>query len=195
MKRDALRDSARQHPANRALCPRSALTARAALIPSSNTPTACVKSHHQDSRDEERPHIFFPHTLAQRTTQWERGDDPMTQFAFTDDYDEFGQPRQQTAVALPRRAARRRPVGGADETRILATHTRTVYASPDPELYLHDRVAHVRAFEMRNPSGVAEADSGNLTQVLVEQANAARAIHQAIPRGNGFVGTRPATAS
>src|SRR5262249_32644264 len=34
----------------------------------------------------DRPRLFFPHTLAQRTTQWERGNDPMTQFAFTGDY-------------------------------------------------------------------------------------------------------------
>jgi hypothetical protein len=46
-----------------------------------------------EAGDTERPCIFFSHALAQRTTQWERGNDPMTQFAFTDDYDEYGQPR------------------------------------------------------------------------------------------------------
>src|SRR5262249_18290193 len=50
----------------------------------------------------DRLRIFFPHALAQRTTQWERGDDPMTQFTFTDDYDAYGQPRSQIAVAVPR---------------------------------------------------------------------------------------------
>jgi hypothetical protein len=35
--------------------------------------------------EEGRLRTFFPHSLAQRTTQWERGDDPMTQFTFTDD--------------------------------------------------------------------------------------------------------------
>ena len=39
----------------------------------------------------ERQRIFFPHPLAQRTTQWERGDEPMTRFVFTDDYDGYGQ--------------------------------------------------------------------------------------------------------
>ncbi|MGH8068935.1 MAG: SpvB/TcaC N-terminal domain-containing protein [Candidatus Entotheonellia bacterium] len=123
----------------------------------------------------DRLHIFFPHLLAQRTTQWERGDDPMTQYMFTDNYDEFGQPRQQTAVALPRRAARR---GGADEIRILATHTCTDYAHPDPDLYLHDRVAQVRTFELRHPPGVNETEPNNLIQVLAEQARAAQAIHR-----------------
>lgn len=56
----------------------------------------------------ERPHIFFPHPKAQRTTQWERGDDPMTQFSFTsytDDqgnFDPFGRPLGQTQIACPR---------------------------------------------------------------------------------------------
>ena len=39
--------------------------------------------------------IFFAHGLAQRTTQWERGCDPMTQFSFTADYDSYGQARAQ----------------------------------------------------------------------------------------------------
>jgi RHS repeat-associated protein len=46
--------------------------------------------------------IFFAHGLAQRTTQWERGDDPMTQFSFTADYDSYGQARAQLSAALPR---------------------------------------------------------------------------------------------
>src|SRR5205085_10415913 len=36
------------------------------------------------TNDEGRRRIFFPHPLAQRTTQLERGDEPMTQFTFTD---------------------------------------------------------------------------------------------------------------
>src|SRR4029434_5143893 len=43
------------------------------------------------AQDRDRPlRIFFPHARVQRTTQWERGDDPMTQFVFTDDYDAYG---------------------------------------------------------------------------------------------------------
>lgn len=128
-----------------------------------------------DTGEADRLHIFFPHILAQRTTQWERGDDPMAQCSFTTDYDAFGQPRQQTAVALPRRAARR---GEVDETRILATHTGTVYADPDPGLYLHDRVAQVRTFELVQPPDVDETEPNELTRVLAEQANAAQAIHR-----------------
>jgi RHS repeat-associated protein len=138
-----------------------------------------------DHPEDWQKRVFFPHTLAQRTTQWERGDDPMTQFTFTDDYDAFGQPRQQTAVALPRRSAKRVPAVGAiiglvdvNETRILATHTRTTYAVPDTGHYIHDRVAQVRTFELKQPPPVAESDPPDLIQVLRDQSVAARTVRQ-----------------
>ena len=51
-----------------------------------------------------------PTLLAQRTTQWERGDDPMTQFTFTGDYDDYGQPRSQISIAVPRGPDYRRTI-------------------------------------------------------------------------------------
>jgi RHS repeat-associated protein len=102
--------------------------------------------------------VFFPFLAAQRTTQWERGDDPMTQFAFTGDYDEFGQPRRHTAIAMPRRAAKRSPVTGAtigridpNETRILATHTRAQFAVTPAGGYMHDRPAQAKLYELSQP--------------------------------------------
>jgi len=95
-----------------------------------------------------RLRIFFPHTLAQRTTQWERGDDPMTQFQFTDVYDDFGQPREQTAIACPRGW---RSVGDVPGKPYLATRTRTEYASPDgSDPYIHDRTATTTTYEIKN---------------------------------------------
>lgn len=47
-------------------------------------------------------YIFFSFSVGQRTTQWERGNDPMTSFAFTADYDAYGQPLKQVAIAVPR---------------------------------------------------------------------------------------------
>ena len=155
-----------------------------------------VTEHTSDLRDEAEPadddakreRVFFPHQTAKRTAQWERGDDPRTQFTFTDDYDNFGQPRQQTTVAMPRRKAKRQAITGAvveelegdevNETRALATHTRTVYAEPDPDLYIHDRVAQVRTFEMKEPPEVDEVDSDDLAQVLLDQAGTAESIHK-----------------
>ena len=95
--------------------------------------------------------IFFPHALGQRTTQWERGDDPMTSFSFTDGYDEVGQPRQRTQIACPR--GWRRPEDAPAEG-YLATHSRTTYARPvDPDGYIMDRVARITSFEVPETGG------------------------------------------
>jgi len=127
--------------------------------------------------------IYFPHVVTQRATQWERGEDPLTKFAFSDDYDAFGQPRQQTNVAAPRRSAKRKPLGCflgtlagdvINETQLLATHTRTAYAVPDAGLYIYDRVAQVRSFELAGPGMVQESDPGDVKKVLQDQYAAAR---------------------
>lgn len=136
---------------------------------------------------ERRKHVFFPHRLVTRTTQWERGDDPLTQVSFSDDYDAYGHPCQGTTMALPRRQARRLPMAGAvvgtlpgdqvNETRMLATHSRTRYAEPDPGLYLHDCPAATWSFEFAQPPGMKESASENLGQVLRDQIAAAIAVH------------------
>jgi RHS repeat-associated protein len=99
--------------------------------------------------DEERERVFCPHTLAQRATQWERGNDPMTQFTFTDDYDEYGQPRLQINVAAPR-GRDFRIAGGLGEP-YLATQTVTTYAQRDDDhCYIVDRVAQTTTYEILN---------------------------------------------
>ena len=134
--------------------------------------------------------VFFPQLRATRITQWERGEDPLTTLAYTDGYDAFGRPDDQTAIALPRRAASRRPSVAAvvgtvpvDETRVLATITRTAYAVPDatayPDLYLHDRVAHVVTFELAQPPRAAKTDPQDLAAVRHDQGAAAQHVHEA----------------
>ena len=102
------------------------------------------------SPDEgERLRIFFPHLLAQRTTQWERGNDPMTQFAFTGDYDDYGQPRSQIGIAVPR--GRDFRVAGAPGEPYLATHTVTDYVHrDDAQRYIVGRVARTTSYEILN---------------------------------------------
>ncbi|MBN1596039.1 VCBS repeat-containing protein [candidate division FCPU426 bacterium] len=134
--------------------------------------------------DKERKRIFFPYAAAQRTTQWERGNDPMTHITFSGDYDAYGQPRAQTVVALPRRSSKRveHPtcLGNMllDETRILSMHTRTTYAFPDQNLYLHNRVAHIHTFELRNPPQVIEPQPDNLVAVMQDHIQAAYAVNR-----------------
>ena len=91
--------------------------------------------------DDVRERIFFPFILGQRTTQWERGDDPMTRFAFTGGYDEYGLPAQTLAMAVPRGRDPLRP-GAEPALPYLATLATVGYARRDDAgHYLVDRVA------------------------------------------------------
>lgn len=126
--------------------------------------------------ESERKRIFFPHSLAQRTTKWERGNDPMTSFTFTDDYDTFGQPRRQTQIACPRGW---RSLEDTPTEQYLATHSRTEYASPpqDSNLFLVDRVARSTSFEIVNNNSQTiqalrgAANSGSALRVIGQSLN------------------------
>jgi RHS repeat-associated protein len=104
-------------------------------------------------KEKDRQHIFFSHALTQRTTQWERGDEPMTQFTFTDDYDEYGQPRSQISIAVPRGRKFLQAIAfdaPAPEP-YLATHTRTDYAQrEDVDHYIIGRAARATTYEIPN---------------------------------------------
>jgi RHS repeat-associated protein len=90
--------------------------------------------------------VTVAHTVAERTTQWERGDDPMTSWGFTGGHDAYGRPDHVVAVAVPRRhdpAAPREPY--------LATITRTRRATRDDDvLYRTDRAARVARHQILN---------------------------------------------
>ena len=99
--------------------------------------------------DSKRQRIFFPYGWAQRVTQWERGEEPMTQFSFTQDYDAYGQLCTQIQIACPRewRALEDRP-----SEPYLATLSRTEYTKPrdDDTHYMVDRAAYTTAYEITN---------------------------------------------
>ena len=119
-----------------------------------------------DASDQRR-RIFFAHVTAQRTTHWERGNDPMTSFAFSryrrrdgDPLDPFGRPIAQINVACPRgwRSMADRP-GAA----YLSTFTVTAYAAPAGSLaYIHTRAASVTMFEINGTAGKTVADLATL---------------------------------
>ncbi|MFA5922038.1 MAG: penicillin-insensitive murein endopeptidase [Methylococcaceae bacterium] len=98
----------------------------------------------------ERRRIFFPHARAQRTTQWERGDDPLTQIGYTDDYDEYGQPRRQLQVACPR-GWRNFESDTRPGTDYLTTYAETRFAQRDDDLYMVDRAATANSFQIFPP--------------------------------------------
>jgi RHS repeat-associated protein len=132
-------------------------------------------------REEEAPtsasptrlRIFFPFGTAQRTTQWERGDDPLTQFSFSADYDDVGQPRRQTAVACPSgwRALADTPAAGYLAT---LSHTEHALAAPGGP-NLRDRVARSRSFEIAATAGktvlqLAAIDEGGASLRLIGES-------------------------
>ena len=94
--------------------------------------------------------VFFPHGLARRTSQWERGYEPLTQFSFSSDYDRYGQARSHLSLAVPRG----RDYLIADPVAAepyLATQVLTDYAQQDVEdIYIVDRVARATSFEIFN---------------------------------------------
>jgi RHS repeat-associated protein len=94
--------------------------------------------------------IFFPFVLAQRTTKWERGNEPMHRFAFMGAYDAFGQLLLQAAIAVPRNRDFRVEVPVSNET-YLGTCSETTYIKRENnQPYIVDRVARTTSYEILN---------------------------------------------
>lgn len=96
-------------------------------------------------------HIFFPFSLAQRTTQWERGNEPMTQIAFTADYDAYGNPESMIEMGIPRGRDFTQKNNGAKES-YLIKFTSTKFANPVDNnlLYLVGKIAKVSIYNVPN---------------------------------------------
>ena len=123
--------------------------------------------------EQERLHIFFPFSVAQRTTQWERGNDPLTQLTFTSDYDAYGQPRSSITAAVPRG----RDFGAAAPATLavmpyLITQAKTDYAQKDEmHHYMVDRVVRTTSYEISNDG----ASPGGGSPPLLDLAQAIQA--------------------
>ncbi len=107
--------------------------------------------------DSERLRIFCPHKTATRTTQWERGEDPLTQCSITGytnelgEFDPFGRPLTQMQIACPR-GWRNLDDGPAES--YLCTGSRTMYAKPlGGNDYIHTRVAAASTYEILHTDG------------------------------------------
>jgi RHS repeat-associated protein len=111
---------------------------------------------------QDRLRVFLPFQIASRTTQWERGDEPMTQFAFTGEPDPYGLPKQQLAIAVPRGRDPLLTLGAAIEP-YLSTYATSEYAQrDDAEAYIVDRIARTTSQEVLNdgkPSAFALRDT------------------------------------
>jgi RHS repeat-associated protein len=95
--------------------------------------------------------IFFPFPAGSRTSQWERGEEPLTRLSFPAGYDAYGLPLGQVDVAVPRFRDPRVPAGPAGAEPYLAVYRTTEYAQRDePAIYLPDRVCRTTAREVVN---------------------------------------------
>ncbi len=104
--------------------------------------------------DSSHPHIFFPHQLAQRTTQWERGADPMTNFSLSGAFDEFGQAQVQVALAIPRERQFLEVAPSGEP--YLGTISRATFINrDDPTHYLIGRVSQATTHEILNDGSLA----------------------------------------
>ncbi|NDY70683.1 hypothetical protein DO021_03330 [Desulfobacter hydrogenophilus] len=113
-----------------------------------------VREESPSNTDDERLRIFFPFGIAQRTTQWERGNEPMTQISFTTDYDAYGQPRTQAAMAVPR--GRDFRLAADFEEPYLATLATSTFAQrDDQDHYMVDRPARTESYEVFNDGSLS----------------------------------------
>ncbi|HVQ90090.1 MAG TPA: SpvB/TcaC N-terminal domain-containing protein, partial [Mycobacteriales bacterium] len=92
--------------------------------------------------------VATPLRLAERTSDWERGDEPMTRFSFSAGHDGYGAAAVRLEIAVPRRPDRL-TAGGYQP--YLATATVTEYARrDDADHYRIDRVARQTRYEVGN---------------------------------------------
>ncbi|WP_344663342.1 SpvB/TcaC N-terminal domain-containing protein [Catenulispora yoronensis] len=98
---------------------------------------------------ESRERVFLPVPLATRTTQWERGTEPLTQFTVQSGLDTYGLPIGEVRIAVPR--GRDPRVAASSAEPYLATRTTFQYARrDDADHYLVDRVASTTVLEIVN---------------------------------------------
>jgi RHS repeat-associated protein len=128
-----------------------------------------------ESGNQTRRRIFFPHRVAQRTTEWDGGDEPMTRFLFVDDYDPYGQSRRSVSLAVPRHRDYRVPARVL--ARYLGTVEETRYAQrDDAQRYMVDRVSSTTSFEILNEGGATiydlyrEVQAGTASRTLFAQS-------------------------
>lgn len=94
--------------------------------------------------------IFFPFNVAQRTTQYERGNDPMHSMSFVKGYDAYGHPIGELSVGLPRGSS---PQSGGSGN-YLATYGESefIYKDIPDGQYMVDRVRRSLSYDATKPA-------------------------------------------
>jgi RHS repeat-associated protein len=138
------------------------------------------------AQNPERPRVFFPFLLSERTTEWERGVDPQTVATFTDecslshgtlttaDYDAYGQPLARIGVAIPRSRVFQNPTAPC-EPYLTSTLAITYAQRDDAQAYLVDCVSANTTYEVPNDGSLAlrefvsQIQSGGFSLSVVSQ--------------------------
>ena len=121
----------------------------------------------------EKHGIFFAYSVAQRTTNWDRGDDPATTFSWSEDYDAYGQPRKSTSIACPRGFGR---TDAQPAEPFLSTHGTTSFIHVDQtDQYMVDRTAETYAYRgqsttARTPSRASRRPSTTARRAWTSRA-------------------------
>jgi RHS repeat-associated protein len=129
--------------------------------------------------------IFLPVPAGTRTTQWERGEEPMTRFTFPAEPDRYGLPTGQVEVAVPRLRDPRTTVDPAVVVEpYLATYETTQYAQrDDAAVYVVDHVARTTSSEVVNDG---RPTATGLADAVLRGSLAAGASLRVIGQGHTF---------
>ncbi|MBA3462798.1 MAG: VCBS repeat-containing protein [Deltaproteobacteria bacterium] len=93
--------------------------------------------------------VYAALQIANRTTEWERGDEPMTRLSFVGGHDEYGMPRSQLEIAVPRGRDPLVSLADPPPEPYLAKYAVTEYARrDDSERYIVERVARTTEYEI-----------------------------------------------
>ena len=99
-------------------------------------------------------YIFFSFGMASRSSQWERGEEPLTTFSFSENYDAYGIPLTQIGIAVPR--GKNPLTGSGGSGSYLATCGQsTVVHKADSTHYLIGRSISASSYEINNSGSIS----------------------------------------
>lgn len=132
-----------------------------------------------DAPKEWQKKIFFPCSLSSRTTEWDRGVEPMTKFQFISNYDEYGQVRSSLSVGVPRGKNYERASSSGGP--YLITHTNATYSQRDNDTkFIVDRLASTTSFDIKNDGTMPLLDLKEQIERDKLPSNAKRVIAQQV---------------
>ncbi len=130
-----------------------------------------LREEEPPSVGDDRRRIFFPHPLGERKSQWERGNEPLTQCVFSAEYDAYGQSRATVELAVPRGRGLAMPA--VAEQPMIASAMWVDFAQVDtPVRYQVDRVCRTTGYEIHDDGSLGVLE----LRAAILNSTAARSI-------------------